>query len=215
MSNRRRADRFVIPEASEGTLRVMQDVFVESTSATQVVLVSDMPLPRDEHLFLELPRELGSRSVVPAQVHKSAPLWSGETRRHRIDLIVEATRDMPAAVSRPALGVLIRIVPVRIRDVSAAGCLLESEGPLPEGAVGLLELTIDGESQSETLRICRSTQMPGSPWPWRSGAHFLTLGAPESSSVRNVVARFEILGEIGVMPAALRRMARRPPLVHR
>ena len=209
MSNRRRSHRFVIPEASEATLRIMQDVMVESMNATQVVLLTDVPLPHSEELLLELPRDLGSRSIASAHVQKSAIFWSGETRRHRAELAVHASLETPPAGPLPAIGVLIRSVPVRVRDVSAAGCLLESDAQLPEGGVGLLELTINGEPQSETLQIRRSTQMPGSPWPWRSGAHFLTLGAPESTSVRNVVARFEILGEIGVMPDAVRRMSRR------
>ena len=211
MSNRRRSHRFVIPEASDGTLRIMQDVFVESISAARIVVVTETPLPRNEELFLELPRELGTRALAAAHVHNSAVFWSGEARRHRVELAIEPPRDTPATGPLPAIGVLIRSVRVRVLDMSAAGCQLESDDPLPEAAVGLLELTINGEPQSETLQICRSMHIPGSAWPWRSGAHFLTLGAPEPTSVRNVVARFEIVGEIGLMPETLRRMYRRRP----
>jgi hypothetical protein len=109
----------------------------------------------------------------------------------------------------PAIGVLIRRVPVRVRDVSTAGCLLETEDVLPDDSVGVLELTIDGERQVETLRVCRSARLSGTAWPWRSGAHFLSLSAPPPASVRNLVARFEIVDELGAMPETLTRMYRR------
>lgn len=96
----------------------------------------------------------------------------------------------------PGIGVLIRRVPVRVKDVSSNGCLLESAELLPEGTVGLLELDIDGDVHVETLCVSRSTRMAGSAWLWRAGARFLALNAPPPTSVRNVVARFEILDEL-------------------
>jgi hypothetical protein len=114
--------------------------------------------------------------------------------------------DAPVPGERlPAIGVLIRRVPVRVRDVSMSGCLIESRDDLPEGSVGLLDLLIEGQVQSETIRVCRASRHTGSPWPWRAGAHFLALAAPSSTSVRNVVARFEIMDEIG---AAAQRLGR-------
>jgi hypothetical protein len=94
------------------------------------------------------------------------------------------------------MGVLIRRLPVRVRNVSASGCLLETADSLPEGAVGLLELVIEGERHVEALRVNRSTRIAGSAWPWRTGAQFLALSAPLPTSVRNVVARFEIMEEL-------------------
>ncbi|HEX5109973.1 MAG TPA: hypothetical protein VFV95_16085 [Vicinamibacterales bacterium] len=97
----------------------------------------------------------------------------------------------------PGIGVIIRRIPVKVRDVSAAGCLLESADMLPEGAVGQLELTIDGERHLETLQVCRSTRTSGGAFPWRAGARFLSLTAPLPTSVRNFAARFEIMDELG------------------
>ena len=96
----------------------------------------------------------------------------------------------------PGMGVLIRRLPVRVRNVSASGCLLETADLLPEGAVGLLELVIEGERHLEALRVNRSTRVAGSAWAWRTGAQFLALSAPLPTSVRNVVARFEIMEEL-------------------
>jgi hypothetical protein len=95
----------------------------------------------------------------------------------------------------PGIGVLIRRIPVRVRNVSTSGCLLESADLLPDGAIGMLELAIDGDRHVEALRVNRSTRIPGAAWPWRAGAQFLALNAPLPTSVRNVVARFEIMDE--------------------
>jgi hypothetical protein len=85
---------------------------------------------------------------------------------------------------------------VRVRDVSTAGCLLESYDLIPDGTVGLLELDVNGERQVEAVQVCRSLRVTGSAWPWRAGARFLALNAPPPTSVRNVVARFEIIDEL-------------------
>jgi hypothetical protein len=98
---------------------------------------------------------------------------------------------------QPGIGVIIRRIPIRVRDVSAAGCLIESADLLPEGTVGQLEMIIDGERHLETVQVCRSTRTSGGGLPWRAGARFLSLTAPPPTSVRNVVARFEILDELG------------------
>ena len=219
MSDRRRTARFVIPEASEGWLRLMQDIFIEHTGADTVVVVTDEPLPRTEGLLVELPRELGARAVVQVQVASAAAIWCGETRRYRTILksADPEAKDGPLGelgrtpLPLPAIGVLIRRVPVRLRDVSAAGCLLETSDALPEGSIGLLELVVNGQRHSETLQISRSVRLTGSAGPWRSGAHFLSFMAPLPTSVRNVVARFEIIDELGDMPDSLARMYRRLP----
>ena len=103
----------------------------------------------------------------------------------------------------PAIGIVIRRVPVHVRDLSTSGCLLESFDALPEGCVDLLDLPDNAEPQREAIRICRVARVAGSPWPWRAGAHFLSLNAPSEASVRNVVARFEILDELQLLRSAL------------
>ena len=207
MSERRRTSRFVIPEHTHGILRLMQDVCVDSVDGDEIAIVGDLALQRGEELLLELPRALGIRSVVLVHVLQSSPVV-GQQSRHRIRLRssvpVEvptvrrgAVQTIPAPGSGlPALGVLMRRVPIRVRDVSTSGCQLESPDMLMEGAVGQLEIAIDGQLQKEPLRVCRSVRTPGGQWPWRSGAHFLALEVPSAISVRNVVARFEILDEL-------------------
>lgn len=94
------------------------------------------------------------------------------------------------------IGVIVRDIAVRVLDASASGCLVESHEPLPEGAVGMLEVTGDGGRTGEPLRIGRSTVIAGGATRFRAGAQFLPLGAPGPASVRNQLARLEVALEI-------------------
>jgi len=94
------------------------------------------------------------------------------------------------------IGVILRDIPVRVLDASASGCLVESREPLPEGAVGVLEVTGEQGRTLEPLRISRSTEIAGGATRFRAGAQFLPLGAPGPASVRNQLARLEVALEI-------------------
>jgi hypothetical protein len=109
----------------------------------------------------------------------------------------------------PSIGVLTHRVTVRVHDISMSGCLLESAEPLEKGAVGVLELSAEEQRYTETVRVSRTMTVTGSAWPYRAGGSFLALKAPPATSVRNVVARFELLDEIGAMPETLARVHRR------
>ena len=94
------------------------------------------------------------------------------------------------------IGVILRDIPVRVLDASANGCLVESGERLPEGAVGLLEVASEQGLTSEPLRINRSMEIAGGATRFRAGAQFLPLGAPRLTSVRNQLARLEVVLEI-------------------
>jgi hypothetical protein len=79
--------------------------------------------------------------------------------------------------ARCTSGVVVRRVAVRVVDLSASGCLLESSVRLSEGAVGTLHLTVDGRRYQETLRVSRLAATAGRSRPYRVGAQFLTLGS--------------------------------------
>ena len=78
--------------------------------------------------------------------------------------------------ARCTTGVVVRRVAVRVVDLSATGCLLESSVRLSEGAVGTLHLTVDGRRYRETLRIARVASTAGRGTN-QAGAQFLTLGS--------------------------------------
>src|SRR5688572_27708610 len=124
MSDRRRTSRFVIPDSSQGTFRVMQDVCVEKINGDLVVLVSEILLQNGEELTLELPRALGMRSVVDVEVVSCTGVWVGDSRRHRLVMRTDASLEGRSLVPKqpetkfigpqaplPALGVLVRRVP--------------------------------------------------------------------------------------------------------
>lgn len=94
------------------------------------------------------------------------------------------------------IGVIVRDIAVRVLDASASGCLVESREPLPEGAIGVLEITGNEGRTVEPLRISRSTVIAGGSTRFRAGAQFLPLGAPGPRSVRNQLARLEVVLEI-------------------
>ena len=217
MTDRRRTNRFVIPDYSHGTFRVMQDVYVERVDADHVFVLSDHPLRTGEELMLELPAALGIRAILTVTVTSCGRVRTGDTPRYRAVTRSAEPLELPRAMTHtgrrvpsrqpvlPAIGVLIRRMAVHIRDVSTSGCQLESHEALTEGAVGQLEMFVDGDVHREPLRICRTGCTTGSAWPWRSGAHFLSIDAPAPASVRNVVARFEIIDELARNGSTRRR----------
>jgi hypothetical protein len=94
------------------------------------------------------------------------------------------------------IGVIVRDVPVRVLEASTTGCLVESREPLPEGAVGMLEISGGEGLTFEPLRISRLTEVAGGAARFRAAAQFLPLGAPSPRSVRNQLARLELVLEI-------------------
>ena len=92
---------------------------------------------------------------------------------------------------RRATGVIVRRVPVRVADISATGCMLESGLGIREGAVGTLHLTVEGRRYRETLRVTRVTSLPGSGRRQQVGAQFLTLGASRRA-LRHLAASMNI-----------------------
>lgn len=92
---------------------------------------------------------------------------------------------------RRATGVIVRRVPVRVADISATGCMLESGLGIREGAVGTLRLTVDGRRYRETLRVTRVTAVSGSGGRHQVGAQFLTLGASRRA-LRHLAASMNV-----------------------
>jgi len=92
---------------------------------------------------------------------------------------------------RRATGVIVRRVPVRVADISATGCMLESGLGIREGAVGTLHLTVEGRRYRETLRVTRVTSLPGSGDRQQVGAQFLTLGASRRA-LRHLAASMNV-----------------------
>ena len=89
----------------------------------------------------------------------------------------------------------MREVPVKLVDLSAAGCLVESPVRITEGAVGWLSVNSERTRHHEIVRVCRSDSRIERFWPCMAGIEFLTLEAPPSAALRRNVALFTTAGQ--------------------
>src|SRR5918994_4065986 len=91
--------------------------------------------------------------------------------------------DAPSALR---LAALVRRLPIRVVDISAVGCLLESAQPVDAGTVALLALQIGGRRYVDPVRITRVVRLSGGIWAYRFGAEMLTLTPPGEQTLRRV-----------------------------
>jgi hypothetical protein len=83
--------------------------------------------------------------------------------------------------------VLLRDVPLVVRDISSGGCSIESCTPLQVGMVGWLEVEFVGERRFEWFRIARVDTRGESVF--LAGVEFLPLAAAGSDSLRSAIGR--------------------------
>jgi hypothetical protein len=83
--------------------------------------------------------------------------------------------------------VLLRDVPLVVRDVSSGGCLIESCTALQVGTIGWLEVEFEGERRFEWFRIARVHTHGESAF--LAGVEFLPLAAAGSDSLRSAIGR--------------------------
>jgi hypothetical protein len=91
--------------------------------------------------------------------------------------------------------VLIRDIPLAVREVSSGGCLIESSVPMQIGTIGWLEVEYEGQRRSEWFRVARVERRDDRVFV--AGVEFLPLGAAGADSLRSTIGR-------------LRRSARSP-----
>ena len=83
--------------------------------------------------------------------------------------------------------VLLRNVPLVMRDISSGGCSIESRTPLHVGMVGWLEVEFEGDRRFEWFRIARVRT--GNEGVFLAGVEFLPLSAAGSDSLRSAIGR--------------------------
>ena len=98
------------------------------------------------------------------------------------------------------VAVLGRDVTVRLLEISASGCLLESCSRLVLGTTGSLVVTVDARNYADDVRIIRCRELDGSGG-YRIGAQFLWTTAPGERSLRRMVNRLQT-GAVRVEPSA-------------
>jgi hypothetical protein len=89
------------------------------------------------------------------------------------------------------VAVLGREVPVRLVDISSAGCLLESSSRFEKGATGLLRVTFDAVEYADHVRVMRCLEAEGGSGLYQMGAEFLWTTSPDVLSLRRVIAKLQ------------------------
>jgi hypothetical protein len=101
----------------------------------------------------------------------------------------------------PRLGALVRRLAIRVVNISAVGCLLESPQPVDVGTVAVLGLRIGERRYVDPIRISRLVRLSGGIWAFRLGAEFLTLTPPSAATLRRMAL---LEGADLVVPAGTR-----------
>lgn len=89
------------------------------------------------------------------------------------------------------VAVLGREVPVRLVDISNAGCLLESVGRLDKGSTGLLRVRFQDVEYMDDIRVMRCQEPEGSSGVYLLGAEFLWTTSPHDRSLRRVISQMQ------------------------
>lgn len=78
---------------------------------------------------------------------------------------------------------------VRVLNVSAAGCLIETRRALDVGSVATLRINVAGGDFEDTVQIVRCQEITGGGTTFHLGATFLTTAAPSIESLRFLFRR--------------------------
>ena len=90
---------------------------------------------------------------------------------------------------------------IRVYDVSAGGCLLESRESLPVGAVGQLSIDVDGRRRQEWIRVCRVHADEGRRGTCLVSVEFLPLVPAGTDSLRGAMLRLRAVKSRTRFPA--------------
>ena len=90
---------------------------------------------------------------------------------------------------RPEVASLTTDIRVRVLNVSAAGCLVESARALEIGSVATLRIAFAGGDFEDTVQIVRCQEITGAGAVFHLGAIFLTTAAPSIESLRYLIRR--------------------------
>ncbi len=96
---------------------------------------------------------------------------------------------LDAVLSEPdVIGVVQRDVPVRLVDISCAGCLFESDRAVEVGTIAMLHLDVGGHEYRDALRVERCQAISGAGDRFHVGAEFAWLEPPGEGSLRRLAA---------------------------
>lgn len=97
------------------------------------------------------------------------------------------------------MGVLARDVDVRLLNVSASGCLVETRLRVDAGTAGTLRIQVDADEYSDDVLVTRCHEVQGAGATFHLGVEFLWTTPPGSRSLRRIATRLQQLGGRGTM----------------
>jgi hypothetical protein len=90
---------------------------------------------------------------------------------------------------RHEIAALTTDIRIRVLNVSAAGCLVETSRPLEIGSVATLRITFSGGDFEEIVQIVRCQEITGGGAVYHVGTTFLTTTPPSIESLRYLIRR--------------------------
>jgi hypothetical protein len=89
------------------------------------------------------------------------------------------------------MGVLARDIDVRLLNVSASGCLVESQHRVDVGTTATLRLQVGSDEYCDDVLVRRCHEVQGAGTTFHVGAEFLWTTPPGSRSLRRVASRLQ------------------------
>ena len=93
---------------------------------------------------------------------------------------------MSSMLEFPAI--LTRELSVRVLDISASGCLLETRRRMEVGTTGTLQLRLAGTDCTDDVEVVRCDAVKGVPSLYRIGVRLLWTPPRRAGSIRHAVA---------------------------
>ena len=97
--------------------------------------------------------------------------------------------DRSAGIDRQEVAALTTDVKVRVLNVSATGCLLETNKALEIGRAATLQITFLGGDFEELVQIVRCQEITGGGAVYHIATAFLTTTPPSIESLRYLIRR--------------------------
>ena len=114
-----------------------------------------------------------------------------------------------ATIESGTRGRLIRQVPLRLKDVSLSGCLVESDQSLRVGSSGTLLIDLWGAPCRYPVRVARVSERPDASHSLRIAGEFTWSDRPAPRAPMDAVKQRESRQTARVLPFDRRRGARR------
>ena len=92
-----------------------------------------------------------------------------------------------ALKSGESLAVLTREIHVRLLELSAGGCLVESDRRMVIGTIGRLRIQLGVEEYVDAIEVVRCQHIEGAGAVYHIGMRFLSTRRPHARSIRYAV----------------------------